>query len=1145
MRLMLLYFLIIQFAFGGLVAEYRMDSCNVANTGRLIDFSGNGNDATLQLVTTESNETLGGIMCYAGDFTHVATSDKIDTDDDYVALPSTLLDGKKDFTITMWIKTTNTTGTLISAVNDDTTTNELWLYMRRGTRIWLYFQDRRRRLDFGKNIADGAWHHIAITRSVGVWGSSIALYLDGVEVDSAFLIFNYSALYVRGLVLGQDQDTILGRFQASQEFNGYMDEVKFFDEALASSAIRQIYQNERDRRNWDSTLRACCCNDWIPESMFTPLQMQGGWVHLKNTIDDPTWTHVDFAKPFATKPVIFMVTDINGPNPASVRIKNVTKFGFDVTIAEPQGMDGPHVDQNVSFIAVNPGLHKLDGHIIEVGTIGTKKVQGNYANGDIGWQKVDTVARFCQPAILANIQTLNNEQNPIPQKPSKPWMTAVIKVDESKNIYMALDRSETSNAKVEDPETIGYMISNADFVGSFRDRNKNTIKFEIRYKDRYFEGWDNSCKTIDFINTFSKKPVAVGWKNSRYGDNGGWFRICEFTNEKIGFVVDEDTAHDSERWHIPEDGAIYAFSDVFVIDEIEEENKNFRFDAIDTFRDINDRNISTKIVNKDFSLTIISMDSNASNYQEFNGTVCVQITESDHNDTNFTGWAKLQFSDQNSSSWQNIVVNRAVKSAKVKIAWKEDVNESCPLGNEDNRTLSSDSFAIRPLRFTLQLPTIAYAKDDFNISASAIDQNGDPAKDYNETRGVSFTIDANETKHGCQNGSLQIEQFHFQDGVAQNIDANYSEIGDINITLYEINGSEFAQVDADDTNDSMRLIEPASQILHVKPYKIKIEEVRANASTGKDWLYVIKDDNISEMNLTVGAKVQALDKDNGLLEDFNATCYGEDLHVRFWYDEDITTNAHPISVKYVGTTSDDIALLSDCNKSIRFPKSVFHAGEGYKEYAFDINSTFYQPLSPIQLRLDKATITETTLSKVVENRENIDRNITFYYASLRAKDLYTSKQDDTTAANILVYDKAGSIYTQNWKEFIIDWYLMQDDDVSQVTLSRTTEGFDYDSVQISDMTATFSPETNGTTTISISNPSKHPNAFLHLDIASWLWYSANKRATFAKDQSCAHHPCIHYRYFDEDGSSVTSGEVRGVHFDQNVSKHRRGVKVFR
>jgi len=76
-------------------------------------------------------------------------------------------------------------------------------------------------------------------------------------------------------------------------------------------------------------------------------------------------------------------------------------------------------------------------------------------------------------------------------------------------------------------------------------------------------------------------------------------------------------------------------------------HKKYQFDAWDTFRDINDRNISTKIAAKDFNLTIAALKSDSSNYQEFNGTVCSRIIK--EGESNVTDWFKNLFSDKNTS----------------------------------------------------------------------------------------------------------------------------------------------------------------------------------------------------------------------------------------------------------------------------------------------------------------------------------------------------------------------------------------------------------------------------------------------------------------------------------------------------------------
>ena len=698
------------------------------------------------------------------------------------------------------------------------------------------------------------------------------------------------------------------------------------------------------------------------------------------------------------------------------------------------------------------------------------------------------------------------------------------------------------------------VVGNIDRVGS------NNNPFQADPDERYmsiFEGYIYIPKDGEYsfaVNGDDAVEVIidneyVGWYGRHEADGTDHKKVFRLVKgyHKFKFRHQEWSGADSYQlyWKKPGDSGytIVPKSNLFYC-STSSQVRSYRFDAIDLQRDLDDRNISTKIVGKRFSLKIIAIDESARKNREFNGTVCAKIVENSAKQRALTGWYKFFFRNANSAIWKDIEIKEAIKDAKVKITWKKGVDATCPLSSEDNATLSTDNFAIRPLKFILQLPPLAYAKDSFIFNAFAVDAQKHPAKNYNEVFKDSLHIEANETKRGCKRGTIDLKPFSFHNGVAKDIEATYSEIGDINITLYEKEGSEFAKVDEDDTNAMLRLIAPASQTITIKPYKIRVDTIKVKSATKKSWLYMVKDSDISEMNVSVGAKVKVLDKEDNTLDDFNESCYGEDVKVKFWYEVNKSKNSSTVSVKYVGTTSDAIAHLDDCNKSIVLPQSLFKNGEAYKEYAFDINSTFFHPLSPISLRLKKATIVQNTLAKVTQPKY-ADSNITFYYGYVRTHDLYTSKRDDSTKAQILVYDKTDSIYTRNWEEIIINWYLMEADNISQLGMSKVTEGFDYNSLSIGDLDIVLSPIHHGKFTITIANPKKYPNAFLHFTIPSWLWYSADKKANFSTTKDCAHHPCVHYRYFSEHSSNVKSGKVTGVGFEQNVSKHRRGVKLFR
>jgi hypothetical protein len=146
-------------------------------------------------------------------------------------------------------------------------------------------------------------------------------------------------------------------------------------------------------------------------------------------------------------PVVFIVPESNGENPACTRIKNVTIEGFDAIMAEPQGEDGPHYAQNVSYFAVNPGIHRIGNTIFEVGTLHTRKFQQSSRGEAVtqDWEEVNTLFSDCSPAVVAQIQSLVNETGlNIPDSDkvvrSTPWITTAVDSNGS-GLFLALERS--------------------------------------------------------------------------------------------------------------------------------------------------------------------------------------------------------------------------------------------------------------------------------------------------------------------------------------------------------------------------------------------------------------------------------------------------------------------------------------------------------------------------------------------------------------------------------------------------------------------------------------------------------------------------------------------------------------------------------
>lgn len=89
----------------------------------------------------------------------------------------------------------------------------------------------------GINLVDGAAHHFALVRDQGA--NRLSLYIDGTLASSATPSVALDTLQVDlgGLVLGQDQDSVGGSFQASQALRGALGELRVWNTVRSTSDI--------------------------------------------------------------------------------------------------------------------------------------------------------------------------------------------------------------------------------------------------------------------------------------------------------------------------------------------------------------------------------------------------------------------------------------------------------------------------------------------------------------------------------------------------------------------------------------------------------------------------------------------------------------------------------------------------------------------------------------------------------------------------------------------------------------------------------------------------------------------------------------------------------------------------------------------
>lgn len=181
--------------------------------------------------------------------------------DDYVEIPDhpTLDFGTGNLSIDLWVKTTDTSGVKVlldkrveisSGLQEDV--QGYSFYLSNGTLAFQMADDGNRSwwcsisatascTNYGSGVfvADGQWHHVAVTVQRASMGGKF--YVDGALVGSFDPSFRPGSLT-------NSVPLQLGRRSSSQTFlfEGALDEIELFSRELTASEVKAIYAADRD-----------------------------------------------------------------------------------------------------------------------------------------------------------------------------------------------------------------------------------------------------------------------------------------------------------------------------------------------------------------------------------------------------------------------------------------------------------------------------------------------------------------------------------------------------------------------------------------------------------------------------------------------------------------------------------------------------------------------------------------------------------------------------------------------------------------------------------------------------------------------------------------------------------------------------------
>ena len=366
------------------------------------------------------------------------------------------------------------------------------------------------------------------------------------------------------------------------------------------------------------------------------------------------------------------------------------------------------------------------------------------------------------------------------------------------------------------------------------------------------------------------------------------------------------------------------------------------FDAWDTFRDDNyappsDRNISTKIVNKPFKLSLASLNVNNDGYELKHGTgasnIEVGVYENNNSNTLISNEVTFDATTQSHvSESDEITVTQASKNAVVGFRFCATYEYNATLGKKvyflyPNTSCSgalqncnyetngsptwhicstSDDLAVRPDKFDVNITnnTQFVAEANASIKFEALDGSGVDTQNYNEDENdtnATFSVDLNlqQPNNKCPNQTANNSpDVNFTSGVDSG-DFSFDHVGRYTLKIAEKDECDktFASIDCDDSNisgswtvDENLRITPKEVNITIDPdhFGVVAKLHDAHESNGADFTYLassgVSHDQInSAMASRLDLNVSAEDQNNVVTPNYTDGCYAKTLSLSISY----------------------------------------------------------------------------------------------------------------------------------------------------------------------------------------------------------------------------------------------------------------------
>ncbi len=336
-----------------------------------------------------------------------------------------------------------------------------------------------------------------------------------------------------------------------------------------------------------------------------------------------------------------------------------------------------------------------------------------------------------------------------------------------------------------------------------------------------------------------------------------------------------------------------------------------------------------------------------------------------------------------------------------------------------NNNCSRDTFAIRPNDFnsSIGINQLFTAEANNTIDFRADMFGGTGTLDYNESMNTSFVLDLNisDSNKTCTNPSIQISpNIVFTNGLNSNT-YTFEDVGDFNLTLHEINGTEFALTDIDDTSDINRFITPFIRQIKIIPASFQIDGNFTNAINNFTYLSNFEAfTNLADRNMAalLDLNISARGASNTILSNYTSLCYAKDGNLTTTISAPLVIDPSTALTKILwydqlhgdinGSTllSGAMSYLMDFNRT-QFDSTDIN-GTAHIQYRVNFDRNETKVVKPIRFRLNTVQFADNDGATGIQL---IDQNATFYYGRAHAPDYRFPNRDGNATIYYEVYCK--------------------------------------------------------------------------------------------------------------------------------------------